>query len=116
MPDQEEEVTNSEDTISHLDVLKYNGVYFFVHDIELRNEIANGENETISGIEQLLNNLIESLATVAYSGRYDDLIDAPSIGGAEVEGETLVFSGSSSTDITPQELEELDRLIGDGDI
>ena len=115
--------------MDYVEKLNIRDVLYLIHDLELRSSINNEELEDDSDqlptshavynkITQVMTDLLEhTLATVATTGRYEDLIDAPSPGqgGPTVEGTALVFN-SSSEGLTPEEVELLEAIIGSGQL
>lgn len=120
--------------MDYVEKLNIRDVLYLIHDLELRSSI--NKEELLDDEDQLpasnvvfeklaekanlqlfLDFINNSLATVATTGRYEDLIDAPTPGqgGPTVEGTALVFN-SSSEGLTPEEVELLEAIIGSGQL
>lgn len=114
--------------MDYVEKLNIRDVLYLIHDLELRSsinkeELLNDPNQIPASsvvhnkIGQVMTDLLENtLASVALSGDYNDLINTPDIGGiASVEGTALVFN-SSSEGLTPTEVELLESIIGSGEL
>lgn len=114
--------------MNYVEKLNIRDVLYLIHDLELRSSVNNEELQDSSDqiptshavytrIGQVMVDLLENtLASVALSGDYNDLINTPDIGGiASVEGTALVFN-SSSEGLTPIEVEFLESIIGSGEL